>query len=46
MKLIERWRSDEMLRYLNMQANPAMRNLYPLMAKQGTYTLIPTYDML
>ena len=36
-KLIGRWRSDEMLRYLHLQAYPQMRNMAPLMAQGGNF---------
>ena len=36
-KLIGRWRSDEMLRYLHLQAYPQMRNMAPLMARGGQF---------
>lgn len=40
-KLVGRWRSDEMLRYLHLQAYPLMRNLAPAMAAHGSFTLLP-----
>ena len=40
-KLVGRWRSDEMLRYLHLQAYPLMRNLAPAMASHGSFTLLP-----
>ena len=40
-RLIGRWRSDEMLRYLHVQAYPLMRNYSCLMLDAGDYTLIP-----
>jgi hypothetical protein len=36
-KLIGRWRSDEMLRYLHLQSYPQMRNMAPLMAAGGAF---------
>ena len=33
--------SDEMLRYLHLQAYPLMRNLAPAMASHGSFTLLP-----
>jgi hypothetical protein len=36
-KLIGRWRSDEMLRYLHLQSYPQMRHMAPLMASGGTF---------
>jgi hypothetical protein len=40
-KLVGRWRSDEMLRYLHLQAYPLMHNLAPAMASHGSFTLLP-----
>ena len=40
-KLVGRWRSDEMLRYLHLQAYPLMHNLAPAMATHGSFTLLP-----
>lgn len=40
-KLVGRWRSDEMLRYLHLQAYPLMRNLAPAMVQHGSFTLLP-----
>ena len=42
-RLIGRWKSDEMLRYLHIQAYPLMRNYSQLMLSAGTYTLIPNH---
>ena len=39
--LIGHWRSDEMLRYLHMQAEPIMRNYSKLMIIRGNYNLLP-----
>ena len=39
--LIGRWRSDEMLRYLHVQAEPIMRNFSKLMISHGNYNLLP-----
>ena len=36
-KLIGRWRSDEMLRYLHLQAYPQMHTMAPLMARGGNF---------
>ncbi|KAL3817629.1 hypothetical protein ACHAXA_011717 [Cyclostephanos tholiformis] len=41
--LIGRWRSDEMLRYLHVQAYPLMRDYAQRMLSAGTYTLIPNH---
>lgn len=40
-RLIGRWRSDEMLRYLHVQAEPLMRGHSALMLAGGNYTLHP-----
>ena len=40
-RLIGRWRSDEMLRYLHVQAAPLMRDYSQRMLNAGTYSLIP-----
>lgn len=40
-RLIGRWRSDEMLRYLHLQAQPVMRNFARLMLQGGDYNFIP-----
>ncbi len=42
-RLICRWRSDEMLRYLHVQAYPLMRDYSQRMLSAGTYTLIPNH---
>ena len=39
--LIGRWRSDEMLRYLHVQAEPIMRNYSKIMIIHGNYNLLP-----
>lgn len=40
-RLIGRWRSDEMLRYLHVQAAPLMANYAARMLQAGQYTIIP-----
>ena len=40
-RLIGRWRSDEMLRYLTVQAEPIMRGFSKLMLSHGNYSLLP-----
>jgi hypothetical protein len=40
-RLIGRWRSDEMLRYLHVQAEPVMRNIAAKMLQQGNFVLHP-----
>jgi hypothetical protein len=39
-KLLGRWRSDEMLRYLTVQAAPVMRDFAKRMLQGGEYTLL------
>jgi len=40
-RLLGRWRSDEMMRYLHVQAFPIAAPLAPLMVRHGQFTLIP-----
>jgi hypothetical protein len=40
-RLLGRWRSDKMLRYLHVQAYPVVADLAPTMLQHGHYTLIP-----
>ncbi len=40
-RLLGRWRSDEMLRYLHIQAYPLVAPLASLMVRHGHFTLIP-----
>ena len=40
-RLIGRWRSDEMLRYLHVQAYPLMKDYARRMLTSGNYSLIP-----
>lgn len=40
-RLLGRWRSDEMLRYLHLQAAPVMHSFARDMLKGGAFTLIP-----
>jgi hypothetical protein len=42
-RLIGRWRSDEMLRYLHVQAYPLMKHYAQKMLTAGMYTLIPNH---
>jgi len=42
-RLIGRWKSDEMFQYLHIQAYPLMRNYSQLMLSAGTYTLISNH---
>jgi hypothetical protein len=40
-RLLGRWRSDEMLRYLHIQAEPVMRDFARRMLVGGSFTLLP-----
>ena len=40
-RLLGRWRSDEMLRYLHVQAYQVVADLAPTMLQHGAYQLIP-----
>lgn len=40
-KLVGRWHSDAMMRYLHAQAEPLMRHLAKVMFNNGTYTFLP-----
>jgi hypothetical protein len=40
-QLLGRWRSNEMLRYLTVQAQPLMRDFPSRMLRGGHYTLLP-----
>jgi hypothetical protein len=40
-RLLGRWRSDEMLRYLHVQAYPVVAGLAPAMITHGQFALIP-----
>jgi hypothetical protein len=40
-QLLGRWRSDEMLKYLTVQAQPIMRDFSSRMLQGGRYTLLP-----
>jgi len=44
-RLIGRWRSDEMLRYLHVQAEPVMRHFSSRMIQGGHFTLLPNTDV-
>jgi hypothetical protein len=40
-RLVGRWRSDEMLRYLHVQAEPVMRDFSKRMIADGDFNLLP-----
>jgi hypothetical protein len=44
-KMVGRWRSDAMFRYLHLSAFPLMRTLAPLMLQAGSFTLPPGQDL-
>jgi hypothetical protein len=44
-RLIGRWRSDEMLRYLHVQAEPVMRQFAQRMLTHGSFTMHPGQDV-
>ena len=44
-RLVGRWRSDAMFRYLHAQALPLIRDLSRLMLHHGAYTLLPGTDL-
>jgi hypothetical protein len=45
-RLLGRWRSDEMLRYLHVQALPILAPLASQMVQHGNYTLIPNQHLV
>jgi hypothetical protein len=44
-RLLGRWRSDEMLRYLHVQAEPIMRHFSSRMLAGGNFTLVPNHEV-
>lgn len=42
-RLLGRWRSDEMFRYLHVQAEPLMRNFASKMVQGGNFVLTPNH---
>jgi hypothetical protein len=44
-RLIGCWRSDEMLRYLHVQAEPIMRHFSSRMLAGGNFTLLPNHEV-
>jgi hypothetical protein len=44
--LLGRWRSDEMLRYLTVQAFPILAPLATLMVRHGCFSLLPNNRLL
>ncbi len=45
-RLLGRWRSDEMLWYLHVQALPIIAPMAMLMVQHGYFTLIPNNHLL
>jgi hypothetical protein len=45
-RLLGHWRSDEMLRYLHVQALPIVTPLANLMVQHGYYTLLPNQPIM
>jgi hypothetical protein len=45
-RLLGRWQSDQMFRYLHVQAEPMMRNFSSRMLQGGNYTLLPNHAAL
>ena len=45
-KLVGRWRSDAMLRYLHVQAAPVMKHFARAMITDGEFSLIPNRAVL
>ena len=44
LRMIGRWRSDEMFRYLHVQAQPIMNGLAAAMLRGGDFRLTPGYQ--
>jgi hypothetical protein len=44
-RLIGRWRLDEMLRYLHVQAEPVMWHFAQQMLTHGAFTMHPGHDV-
>ncbi len=44
-RLLGRWRSDEMLRYLHVQAFPVLAPMASLMLRHGYFTLLPNHPL-
>jgi hypothetical protein len=44
-RLLGRWRSDEMLRYLHVQAYPLVADLAPAMLSHGSFHLLPNIHL-
>jgi hypothetical protein len=44
-RLLGRWRSDEVFRYLHVQAEPLMRHFSSQMLQGGNFTLLPNHEV-
>ena len=44
-RLLGQWRSDEMLRYVHIQAEPVMRDFASRMLTHGSFVLTPNQDV-
>jgi hypothetical protein len=44
-QLLGRWRSDKMLRYIHVQAEPVMRDFSSRMLQHGSFVLHPNSDV-
>jgi hypothetical protein len=44
-RLIGRWRSDQMLRYLHLQADSLMKGFSSKMLNRGNFVLLPNQDV-
>jgi hypothetical protein len=44
-RLLGRWRSDQMLRYLHVQAEPVMPHFARRMLQDGDFTLLPNQQV-
>ena len=44
-RLLGRWRSDEMLRYLHVQAVPVVAPIAGAMLRNGQFTLLPNQPL-
>jgi hypothetical protein len=44
-RLIGRWRSDEMLCFLHVQAEPVMRHIAPRMLSHDSFVLHPGHEV-
>ena len=44
-RLIGRWRSDKMLRYLHLQADSLMKGFSSKMLNRGNFVLLPNQDV-